>query len=249
MKVWLLGIAVAVIAFSQTKGTTEQQAKDCAQNFIGNNNTGTVTCYNVDKKLADQIGQLVAASKRDGKTLKDISDKLDVLLQAQPSVTTTIQQAPNGINIGPGAIAPNPQVNNFGPPEPKLTWSQEQSTDDKGKPLVKIVLSVDRSMEIGAFGAICERPCKTVDFTPLLPTVLSGNERTLTATDQRFAGIVIGWPRPLGAGVRIQWRIRADDGDALQIQIVGNSALNNCQRTPSTRDTDLTHCRSLQPQK
>lgn len=220
----LLAFLFCVSAFSQSPGTASQQAKDCAQNFIGNNNSGTVTCTGVDKKLANQIGELVGASKRDSNALKSIMEKLDALLKElrNPPANITIQQAPNGINIGPGAIVPNPQVNNFGPPPPKLTWTQEQASDDQGKPVIKVILFLDRSMEIGAFGANCERACKTVDFYPLLPTRLGGPDRTLLiATDPRFVGIVIGWPRPLGAGVRIQWRIRAEDGEALQILAVG----------------------------
>src|ERR1700730_616610 len=97
MKLSVLGIAASVLAFPQANTPTTQQATNCAQNFAGNNNTGTITCYGVDKKLADQMAQLVSASKRDDKTIKDISEKIDVFLQAQPSTTIT-QQAPGGIN-------------------------------------------------------------------------------------------------------------------------------------------------------
>lgn len=84
-------------------------------NFVGNNNTGTVTCYNVDKKLADQIGQLVSASKRDGKTLKAISDKIDALFKelqnAAQNVVSYNQQggitaAQVTINQGPSRQPP-----------------------------------------------------------------------------------------------------------------------------------------------
>jgi hypothetical protein len=115
MKLAALAVVMGMVAFPQSKGTISQQAKDCAQNFIGNNNTGTITCYNVDKNLAEQISQLIVASKRDGKTLRDISDKMETLLRDlhnQNNITTINQQAPNGINIGPGAVAQNPTVNN-----------------------------------------------------------------------------------------------------------------------------------------
>jgi hypothetical protein len=110
MKLFIVGFAVSVLAFSQTKEPTTQQAKDCAQNFVGNNNTGTITCYNVDKKLVEQIGQLVAASKRDGKTLKDISDKIDTLLKELTQPSIIIQSAPEGINSV--VTGGNPTINN-----------------------------------------------------------------------------------------------------------------------------------------
>src|ERR1700722_4686740 len=117
MKIFILGVAIAALALPQTSGITTQQARDCAQNFVGNNNTGTVTCYNVDKKLADQIGQLVSASKRDGRTLKEISDKIDTLLKELrnaspgPNVVSYNQQggitaAQVTINQGPSRQPP-----------------------------------------------------------------------------------------------------------------------------------------------
>jgi hypothetical protein len=71
--------------WGQSTGTASAQGSCNAVN-TGNNGNVTVTCSNVDKKLADQIGQLVNASKRDGKMLKEISDKLDVLLKEPTSI-------------------------------------------------------------------------------------------------------------------------------------------------------------------
>src|ERR1700686_5007839 len=157
MKLAALAVGMGMVAFPQSKGTTSQQAKDCAQNFIGNNNTGTITCYNVDKKLAEQIGQLVVASKRDGKTLRDISDKMDMLLrelQNQNNITAITQQAPNGINIGPGAFAPNPQVFN-GPPLPHLRFTEEASAPvTAGEKVLMVHVFTDRSIPGAVIGLI-----------------------------------------------------------------------------------------------
>jgi len=113
MKLVILVVMLTVLAFGQSSGTASQQAKDCSQNFIGNNNTGTITCYNVDKKLAEQVAQLVSASKRDGKTLKDISDKVQLLLteiQSRSSATNVFSFNQQGgitagqVNIVQGAV-------------------------------------------------------------------------------------------------------------------------------------------------
>lgn len=113
MKSIILFLGATVFLLAQDKGGTVQQATNCSQNFgpQSRNNTGSITCYSIDKKLADQISQIVATSKRGAQALKDISDGVETLLERlnQP----VIQQAPNGINIGPGAFAPNAQVNNI----------------------------------------------------------------------------------------------------------------------------------------
>ena len=110
MKIILLVVASALVS-AQPKPNPSQQATNCAQNFAGSNNSGTVTCYGVDRRLAGQIGQLVSASKRDGKTLKDIADRLEQLLKelaVQPSII--LQSAPGGINSV--ITGGNPTVNN-----------------------------------------------------------------------------------------------------------------------------------------
>jgi len=161
----LLGATLWLLA--QDKDGTTQRATNCAQNFGpgSRNNTGTITCYGVDKNLAAQISELVILSKRDSKTLKDISDKIETLLREfknLPPTTTVIQQAPNGINIGPGAIVPNPQVNNFGPPPAKITWTEEVTTplpeSGAGEKVMKVHIMTDRSIPGAVIGVIFSGP-------------------------------------------------------------------------------------------
>ena len=75
------------LGWGQSTGVASTQGSCNAVN-TGSNGNVTVTCSNVDKKLAEQIGQLVNASKRDGKMLKEISDKLDILLKEPTSIRT-----------------------------------------------------------------------------------------------------------------------------------------------------------------
>src|ERR1017187_5476933 len=103
-----LGLGTSLV-FSQANMPIAQKSGDCSINIIGNSNTGTVTCDNVDKKLAEQIRQLVIASRRDGKTLKDISDKLDVLLkdlQQRPTISVTSFNQQGGITAAQVTINP-----------------------------------------------------------------------------------------------------------------------------------------------
>ena len=113
----VLGIVFAGVCLGQAKGVAAppaQQAANCSQNITGNNNTGTLTCYGVDKKLADQIGQLVTASKRDAKTLRDISEQMDELLKKfQPPATgSVIQSNSGGVNVLQGTTGANSPIIN-----------------------------------------------------------------------------------------------------------------------------------------
>jgi hypothetical protein len=124
MKVLIVfGLGISTV-FSQTNLPAGQKAGDCSINIVGNRNTGTVTCSNVDKKLAEQITQLVTASKRDGKTLKDIASKLDTLLkdvESKPTISITSVNQLGGITAGQVTINQN------GPPERRILQEQKNS--------------------------------------------------------------------------------------------------------------------------
>jgi hypothetical protein len=103
MKVLLLGIVTTLAALAQPKITTPELLPDCGRWAFGSAPGGSrppvnITCSNIDAKLAEQIGQLVAASRRDAKALKIITDKMGSLLielQNQPTtigVISVIQQ-------------------------------------------------------------------------------------------------------------------------------------------------------------
>ncbi len=129
MKLIAVGLFSFSIVFAQSTAPRSPAARDCSINSEGSNNTNTVTCYAVDKKLADQIQRLVQAARRDNQTLKEISETLDTLLASLGSGGSLVQQAPNGINIGPGAVVPNPTVNNtvnnYGPRPPQIDWQSK----------------------------------------------------------------------------------------------------------------------------
>jgi hypothetical protein len=116
MKAASLLLSLTIFACAQTKPPVSQQASNCAQNFGSGSkdNTGTITCYSVDKKLADQISQLVAASVRDAKALNKITDKLDVLLrEVQGQVSGSLNQSNfGGTNVQQGTTGNNSPIIN-----------------------------------------------------------------------------------------------------------------------------------------
>jgi len=79
---------------------------------------------------------------------------------------------------------------------------------------VMIEVRVDHSMDLPAFVANCDRPCETTD------AVVWGvyNKRDFLNTDNPYVtGMVLLQPRPLGAGVPVQWRITPKEDKPLRI--------------------------------
>ncbi len=114
MKLLIATLMLCPYAAAQDTGSATVQGT-CNATNTGNSSTVTVTCYNVDKRLADRISQLVAASKRDGKTLKDISDKLDQLLKqatGEPPSGSINQNNSGGINVQQGTTGRNSPIIN-----------------------------------------------------------------------------------------------------------------------------------------
>jgi hypothetical protein len=134
---------------------------------------------------------------------------------------------PTAITLGPVSQGPcsNLQVGgsnnqatvNCGPPEPNISWSIDTSQDRvrDGKQLTWVLLTVDHSMEIPAFMATCDRPCKT------LGAHAEGFSRMQTDLAIKgypnWAGFLFAAPRPLGAGVKVYWVIQSLDDQPTQI--------------------------------
>jgi hypothetical protein len=86
------------VGWAQSTGPTSTQGK-CNASNSGDNSTVTVTCFNVDKKLADQIGLLVANSSRDETTLKNISDGITAILRGIEPADPVVHIEPERGNI------------------------------------------------------------------------------------------------------------------------------------------------------
>jgi hypothetical protein len=71
----------ASLAFAQAKPATSQQAGDCSVNITGSGNTASLSCTNIDPKLAEQVRSILNGTQRNEKATKEISEKLDVVLK------------------------------------------------------------------------------------------------------------------------------------------------------------------------
>jgi len=96
-----------------------------------------------------------------------------------------------------------------GPGSPRVSWAQ--ATEG---PTVKVVFSVDDTMELPAFKATCDRPCNNVR------SEATGNYEPIPLSFDNApnsVGLTLRSPRPLGAGVRVLWVIRSLDQRSITI--------------------------------
>jgi hypothetical protein len=102
-----------------------------------------------------------------------------------------------------------PHAEQLGPPTPRVSWAQ--ATEG---PTVTVAFSVDDTMELPAFKATCDRPCKSI------LSEATGNYEPVPISfenERNSVGLTLRSPRPLGAGVRISWVIRSLDERAITI--------------------------------
>jgi hypothetical protein len=144
MKVLILAIAATLSAFSQSKVITPGQATDCNRMVVGSRAKGTVsmTCRNIDAKLADVISQLVTESRQG----KDIAGKLDALLAElrnppppPPPPPTSVFSVTQQGGIADGTIevngAPRPVTVAFS----QISANQKQTSRDGSEAFVTSV--------------------------------------------------------------------------------------------------------------
>jgi len=107
----LVAISIASsFAFSQTTGGPKgvvQQGGDCSLNVNGNNNTSSLTCASLDRKVAAQIRDIVNGIKGNAGALRVLSDKLDIIKREMSAAGPIINQSSEGANSPNTAIVGN----------------------------------------------------------------------------------------------------------------------------------------------
>jgi hypothetical protein len=216
VRFWIFGVvtfvAVCVVCIpSLIEYGTEQRAIESRRvkaEVIKNGNTQPTT----ENRTPEEIPRSTVPIPKK-KRVKVRLNSSPITTSSSSAPIQTEQSCPNGICIG-GANFGSPTVNNYGPPIPKITWVQEQYTDPPYR--MGIRLSVDHSMEIPAFVATCDRPCKSISAfaIPSGATMFMGMINPMIfrhKSDSRIAGIMLRSPRPLGVGMNVNWTIDSDD--------------------------------------
>lgn len=131
--------------------------------------------------------------------------RFDVML------TPATPPTPNVIDEFNRSNGPKARMNpaEAGPGSPRVSWAQ--ATEG---PTVKVVFSVDDTMELPAFKATCDRPCNNV------MSEAAGNYEPVPLSfehEPNSVGLTLRSPRPLGAGVRVLWVIRSLDERSIAI--------------------------------
>jgi hypothetical protein len=160
--------------------------------------------------------------------------KLTSKRQSKPSVATVHQETQGGpavalqgnswggIAIAPrgiantGTIYGDAIVNNGPSPTSIKYWRQEQTVEN-GKPTLMVYLAVDNSLDVPAFIALCDRPCKTQGAS----IAGASSFRSIAwPKNPRQAGFQFSQPRPLGSDIRVDWKIQSEDDQSVKISKV-----------------------------
>ncbi len=168
---------------------------------------------------------------------KSVASKHQKAPTLNAPTTSQTQSGHDNTQVGPITTGPCSNVNvqgtasqtmNCGPPDPTISWSLD-STQDKvryGKKLTWLSFSVDHTLEMPAFVAKCDRPCKTFSAGPSSGGFI--NFSVATYKDPTLAAFIFNSPRPLGAGIKCFWAIESLDDVPVQIsavQIIPKSSL------------------------
>ena len=113
MRVFFASISIAVFAFAQPPSTgTASSTGPCSPPIVGNSNTVTMTCSNLDKTLAGQFAQLAAISKRSEETLQSLSAEIEQLLRRVNTPGAISQSNSGGVNIQQATTGSNSPIVN-----------------------------------------------------------------------------------------------------------------------------------------
>ena len=100
----VLGLCVQFM-LGQTKPSVEQNSGNCAVNIVGNGNTASLVCHDLDSKLAEQMKAILNSARHNQSALDVISKQLAAIQAEVDKPTFQIQQrsegpnSPNTVNI------------------------------------------------------------------------------------------------------------------------------------------------------
>jgi hypothetical protein len=97
---------------------------------------------------------------------------------------------------------------------PNISWTQEQTELIDGKPTVTVLFRVDATLELPAFLAICDRPCKPI----YAEAGQMSHRRELTWPGHPdLAGTFFDLPKPMPGGTSCKLRIESADSGPVKI--------------------------------
>jgi hypothetical protein len=138
---------------------------------------------------------------------------------AQPTTTGTNSPSVGTINQGPcGVVQVGGQENKAtggtcAPPPPTVRWRTEV---DPVPGQIIIHFTVDRSVEIPMFTALCDKACTTVDVSIVGVQSVANGDQEISPHFLTFIRFDV--PRPLGAGIDVTWRIKSKTGGPINIK-------------------------------
>lgn len=201
----LVGLLFGTIFYWQQMRTANRAAQERdaaiadASNRVVYETTQRVT-NEVSKRYEPQIKALTKQVADLESQLPNQGTKLNVVGDNNPSAANT------------GAAAPNSAAAKQAGGTPNIFWIQ--SNEDAGKGAAEVQFRIYGALNIPAFVAICDHPCRAVSGQ-----AGAGSEGfpVIGSTDRDVAGFIFKKPKPMPAGTEGTVRIQSSDRGPIQV--------------------------------
>jgi hypothetical protein len=179
-------------AIERVSGEVSQKVSTSVAKSVGDQYQQTV------QSLTDQIGALKGQLAAQGKKVDAIS-------------TSNIVTGKNPIKVQ----VTNPNEGS-GPSLPNLSWSQDKAELVDGKPSIAVHFRIDGPLNLPAFAAFCDRPCKRVSGQA---GVMSHYIDLDWPGQEKVTGAYFDVPKPFASGTSGMLQIVSLDGTPARINI------------------------------
>ena len=212
-------LLTALPCLSQKPDSTGDAATTgpCSPAVSGSNNQFSINCQGISKEQGAKMLGILNKILQNRLDTKTVMAKLDEILK---SANRPVQNCPSGICVG-GDINGTATVTNLAP-EPKISFEAdgEAPVQDSTHPRQCIKIAVDRPMDSPQFAVICDRACKAVGGSAILPHGgVGGNDQWGSIPNRSdIAVFLVGQPNPMPSNVK--YRACVESGDEKPVRIL-----------------------------
>lgn len=228
--VLLFGVGLSGLTWVQMSRATKAAAKDREAAILETSQrVSTDVSKSVTQAVTGQYASLISSLNQQIGTLEQ-------KLAAQGKDVATIKGSNIVSGKGPVKVEvinpPSRQQEPNTPPLPGVNWTQEPKKADSGHhPQVGVQFAADAILDVPAFVAICDRPCKAIDGGCIGMSQVAGLLNV--PNDPTVGGIVFGIPRPLAA--HTQCAMTLESGNDKPVRVVELRVLRSSELPMSLR--------------
>ena len=168
--------------------------------------TSTRVSADVTRAVTSQYAGMIAEQQK----------KIDAL-QAQLTVQGKDVATIKGSNIVTGKKPIRVEVTNPTNADasglPSLNWTQDEAPPENGHARKTVHFKTDGALNLAAFIAVCDRPCKSISGGTIGPP----SNAVYLSAESNVAGILFNLPRPLAAGIQCLMVLESADDKPIKV--------------------------------